>query len=59
MDGSVLVSSYHDALRRAKRDLLAEVRRMHEKDGLTFAEIGKRLGLSRQRAFQLYREATK
>ena len=52
------MSSYHDALRRAKRDLLAEVKRRHE-SGETFQEIGARLGVTRQRAHQLYQEAVK
>lgn len=52
------MSTYRQALQRAKTQLLAEVKRLHDKDGLTFQEIGLRLGVTRQRAHQLYKEAT-
>jgi DNA-directed RNA polymerase sigma subunit (sigma70/sigma32) len=37
---------------------LALVRALHD-DGLTFAEIGERLGVSRQRAQQVYADAVR
>ena len=52
------MSTYRQALQRAKTQLLEEVKRLHDKDGLTFQEIGLRLGVTRQRAHQLYKEAT-
>ena len=44
--------SYHDEVRRAREKRDNQVMRLRKR-GLTYAEIGERLGISRQRAHQL------
>lgn len=49
------VRDHANELERIARDLRRdEVRRLHDEEKMTFAAIGARLGISRQRAQQLY-----